>query len=169
MGSPGPRGIDRGGDVLDQHGRGLKRLVEPARGVTVPAPTDPAALDAAEADIARRAVLIDIEEMASFLQDHLGQKLTAYLAGINDAKAVGNWAAGRAQPSAIVRERLRAAYRIAALFAATYGDQAAQGWLFGANSALDDQAPAATMRTAGTPDEIARVVPLARAFVRGAL
>ncbi|MGH2783530.1 MAG: XRE family transcriptional regulator [Thermoleophilaceae bacterium] len=132
-------------------------------------PTDATTLHAAEQAIARRVVLIDAGEMAGFLQQHLGQKLTAYLAGIKDAKAVGQWAQGRADPSAIVRERLRAAYHVTALFAAAYGDRAAQAWFFGANSALGDQAPAATLRTAETPEEIARVVPLARAFVRSAL
>jgi hypothetical protein len=132
-------------------------------------PTDAAVIDAADREITQQAVLIDAGEMAAFLQQHLGQKLTAYLAGINDVKAVGQWAAGRADPSAIVRERLRAAYHVTALFAATYGDRAAQGWFFGANAALDDQAPAAMLRTAETPAEIARVVPLARAFIRSAL
>lgn len=132
-------------------------------------PTDAATLQAAEQDIARRVVLIDADEMAAFLQEHLGQKLTAYLAGIKDAKAVGQWAQRRADPSAIVRERLRAAYHVTALFAATYGERAAQGWFFGTNAALDDQAPAATLRTAETPEEIARIVPLARAFIRSAL
>ena len=51
---------------------------------------------------------------------------------------------------------------------AVYDDRAAQGWFFGANHALDDRAPAAVLRDAETPDEIARIVPLARAFVRGA-
>jgi hypothetical protein len=130
--------------------------------------TDDAALRIAEAEISRRVVLIEADEMARFLQDRLGQKLTAYLAGIKDVKAVGQWARGRAEPSAIVRERLRAAYHVTALLAGAYGDRAAQAWLFGANSSLDDQAPAAALRSAETPDETARIVPLARAFVRGA-
>ena len=82
-------------------------------------------------DIARRSVLVGADEMAGFLQQHLGQKLTAYLAGIKDAKAVGQWAQGRTNPSAIVRERLRAAYHVTALFAAVYGDRAAQAWFSG--------------------------------------
>lgn len=131
--------------------------------------TDAATLQIADDKITAKAVVIHPGEMATFLQEHLGQKLTAYIAGQKDAKAVGQWAKGRAVPSAIVCERLRAAYQVTSLFDATYGDRAASGWFFGANSALDEQAPAAVLRTAETPDEIARVVPLARAFIRSAL
>lgn len=126
-------------------------------------------LVAMDAELSRRVVLLDIAEIAAYLQEHLGQKLTAYIAGVKDVKAVGKWAQGRAVPSAITRERLRAGYHATALFSGSYGDQAAQGWFFGANSSLDDRAPAAVLREADTPDQIARIAPLARAFVRSAL
>lgn len=132
------------------------------------APTDDAALESLDREIAHSVVFLEAQELADFLQSHLGQKLTAYLAGIKDAKAVGQWARGRAEPSAITRERLRAAYQVTALFGAIYGDRAAQAWFFGANSAFDDQAPAAVLRVAETPEDIARVVPAGRAFVRSA-
>jgi hypothetical protein len=129
-------------------------------------PTDPAALDGAIERTARAAVLIDTSEMADFLQTHLGQKLTAYIAGNKDLKTVSQWAKGRAEPSAIARERLRAAYHATALLAHVYGDRAAQAWFFGANHALDDHAPAAVLREAETPGEMAKIAPLAIAFVR---
>lgn len=134
----------------------------------VSAPTDDAALESLDREIAHSVVFLEANELADFLQSHLGQKLTAYLAGIKDAKAVGQWARGRAEPSAITRERLRAAYQVTALFSSLYGDRAAQAWFFGANSAFDYQAPAAVLRVAETPEEIARVVPAGRAFVRSA-
>ena len=118
--------------------------------------------------VARDAVVLDAHEMASYLQEHLGQQLTAYLAGLQNQKSVGQWARGRVTPPAITRERLRAAYHATRLLAEAYSDTAAQGWFFGAHTALDDQAPAAVLRTADTPDEIALIAPLARAFVRGA-
>lgn len=131
-------------------------------------PTDDAALESLDREIAHSVVFLEANELADFLQSHLGQKLTAYLAGIKDVKAVGQWARGRAEPSAITRERLRAAYQVTALFSSIYGDRAAQAWFFGANSAFDDQAPAAVLRASETPEEIARVVPAGRAFVRSA-
>lgn len=132
------------------------------RAATRERPADDIALE-------REVVLRQIPELAEYLQAHLGQRLTAYLAGIKDAKAVGQWIQGRAEPSAIARERLRAGYHAAVVLSDAFGDRAAQGWFFGANSALDDRAPAAVLREAGTPDEIARIAPLAKAFVRGAL
>lgn len=131
-------------------------------------PSSAAELDAAAVEIERRMVLIDTAEMARYLQDHLGQKLTAYLAGLKDTKSVGQWALGKSEPPAITRERLRAAFHATSLFLLAYSDQAAQGWFFGANSSLDDRAPAAVLRTAETPEEMALIAPLARAFVRGA-
>lgn len=132
------------------------------RAATLKGPVDEIALE-------REVVLLQLPELAAYLQAHLGQRLTAYLAGIKDAKAVGQWIQGRAEPSAIGRERLRAGYHAAVVLSVAFGDRAAQGWFFGANSALDDRAPAAVLREAGTPDEIARIAPLAKAFVRGAL
>lgn len=131
-------------------------------------PSSAAELDAAAAEIERRMVLVGSDEMARYLQDHLGQKLTAYLAGLKDTKSVGQWALGKSEPPAITRERLRAAFHATSLFLLAYSDKAAQGWFFGANSSLDDRAPAAVLRTAETPDEMALIAPLARAFVRGA-
>lgn len=125
-------------------------------------------LDLSEEAISRSAVLAEPSEMAEFLQGHLGQKLTAYVAGLKDVKTVGQWARGKVEPPALTRERLRAAFHATELLAVRYGDEAAQGWFFGANSSLDYRAPAAVLREAETPEELALIVPLARAFVRGA-
>ena len=107
-------------------------------------------------------------EMATYLQVHLGQKLTAYLAGLRNTKTVGQWARGKIAPPAVTRERLRAAYHATLFLSGRYGDEAARGWFFGANSSLDDRAPAAVLREAEDPGEMAMIAPLARAFVRGA-
>jgi hypothetical protein len=133
-----------------------------------PAPASSESLDTAEVEIERRMVLIETADMAGYLQEHLGQRLTAYLAGLKDVKSVGQWAQARSEPPAITRERLRAAFHATSLFLMTYGDREAQGWFFGANSSLDDRAPAAVLREAETPAEMALIAPLARAFVRGA-
>jgi hypothetical protein len=176
-------GIERGPEWVDEQLRELKAEVqrlEQARLALVSSGLARAAhgrgaadleleeLDMAERSISRSAVLAGTAELASYLQEHLGQRLTAYLAGLKDVKMVGQWAKGRVEPPAITRERLRAAFYATALFLVRYGDAAAQGWFFGANSSLDDRAPAAVLRDAETPDELALIVPLARAFVRAA-
>jgi hypothetical protein len=134
-----------------------------------PAPPSSARhLDALDDDIARRVILATTPEIAGYLQEHLGQKLTGYLAGLKDTKNVGQWAKGTSEPPAITRERLRAAFHATRLFLTTYDDHAVQGWFFGANSSLDNRAPAAVLREAQTPDEMALIAPLAHAFVRAA-
>jgi hypothetical protein len=133
----------------------------------VPAtPSSARHLDALDDDIARRVILAATPELAGYLQEHLGQKLTGYLAGLKDTKNVGQWAKGTSEPPAITRERLRAAFHATHLFLTAYDDHAVQGWFFGANSSLDNRAPAAVLREAQTPDEMALIAPLAHAFVR---
>jgi hypothetical protein len=131
-------------------------------------PSSAKQLDTIEDEITRRVILAPTPEVAGYLQEHLGQKLTAYLAGLKDTKTVGQWVKGSSEPPAITRERLRAAFHATQLFLSVYDDHAAQGWFFGANSSLDNRAPAAVLREAQTPDEMALVAPLARAFVRAA-
>jgi hypothetical protein len=129
--------------------------------------TEATSEEAIEDAIARSSVLAEPPEMARYLQTHLGQQLTAYLAGLRDQKTVGQWARGNARPPALTRERLRVAYAATKLFVRIYGDDPARGWFFGANASLDDRSPASMLRDAETPDELATIVPLARAFVRG--
>lgn len=45
------------------------------------------------------AVSTTIADIARFLQDNLGQRLTARIAGISDPKQVGRWATGAAAPA----------------------------------------------------------------------
>jgi hypothetical protein len=130
--------------------------------------SDPEAFDQADEKIARDAVLADPDALALYLQEHLGQRLTAYLAGLNNGRMVGEWSRGKAAPPALTRERLRVAYQATRLFLLRYSDQAAQGWFFGANATLDQRAPASVLRDAQSPDELALIVPLVRAFMRGA-
>ena len=42
----------------------------------------------------RKTVQVSIQDIARFLQDSLGQKLTAHIAGVNDPKTVNAWING---------------------------------------------------------------------------
>lgn len=57
--------------------------------------------------IARSSVLAEPTDMAQYLQAHLGQQLTAYLAGLKDPKTVGQWGRGKARPPALTRAASR--------------------------------------------------------------
>lgn len=109
----------------------------------------------------------EIAKVALYLQGQLGQKMTAYLAGINDPKMVGKWIRGRHQPRQDVAMRLRSAFEVTRLLVEGYNAETAKAWLLGSNSRLDGEAPAYLLRHAESVDDIRFVVPVAVAFVGG--
>jgi len=119
-------------------------------------------------DIERRANLEKIDAIAAFLQKNLGQKLTAYLAGLNDPKVVGLWAQGKARPRDLANFKLRCAYKVASMLVDAYGDETAKSWFFGTNTRLDDEAPAYLLRHGKVPEDMHFIVPAAKAFVLSA-
>jgi hypothetical protein len=123
-----------------------------------------AAVDAVERDRVTRP----IAEVARHLQDHLGQKMTAYLAGLKDPKVVGQWAAARATPRPLAEMRLRCSYEAVRLIGTAHGDETVRAWLFGSNRRLDDEAPAYVLRHAQGVDDLRQIVPVARAFAGAA-
>jgi hypothetical protein len=117
--------------------------------------------------ITHEAVALDIMEVSAYLQAALGQKLTAYVAGINDPKMVGRWALGRVQPRATANLRLREAYKATRMLVEAYDATTAKAWWVGTNTRLDDHAPAAVLRNAQDPEAARFVAPAARAFAGG--
>src|SRR4051812_31035629 len=144
--------------------------------------------------VSEEATRLGVDAIAAYLQAQLGQKLTGYLAGVNDPKMVGRWAAGKAQPRDEREMRLRDAFRATpprwvARWAAgraqprderkmrlrdasratrmivdAFGPPTAKAWWVGSNTRLDDRAPAAVVRRAAEPEALRFVVPAARAF-----
>jgi hypothetical protein len=119
-------------------------------------------------EIERETSTEGIASIARYLQDQLGQKTVAYLAGIRDPKMVGRWAAGKNSPAEMTTLRLRAAFEITRLLSAAYNAETAKAWLFGSNSRLDGEAPAYLIRYANSWDDLRPIVPTARAFAGGA-
>lgn len=114
------------------------------------------------------AVRKPIAEIAGYLQEHLGQRPTAYLSGLENVKSVGKWAAGKVTPRAPASLRLRHAYHAARLLIEAFGDETAKAWLFGINRELDDEAPAVVLRYATEPEDVTPVVRAARSFAESA-
>src|SRR5438105_2983312 len=104
-------------------------------------------------------------KVAAYLQEHLGQKVTAYLSGAKDAKLVGQWAAGKVQPHPMMSFRLRSAYRAARYLVEAYGSETAQAWFCGRNSQLDDRAPAFALRKGTNLEDWSFVISAAKTFV----
>lgn len=101
--------------------------------------------DLSTADSAhRRTVETDIQSIARFLQENLGQTLVAYMAGVSDPKAVGLWAKGKRSPRRNAEERLRTIYQV---FHLLVGDSphTVRAWFVGLNPQLQDESPASAI------------------------
>src|SRR3954447_10307500 len=104
------------------------------------------------AHIDDQATRLPTAAIAAYLQEQLGQKLTAYLAGVSDPKMVGRWAAGKAQPRDEREMRLRDGFKATRMIVEVFGAQTAKAWWVGSNTRLDDRAPAAVVRHAADPE-----------------
>jgi hypothetical protein len=117
--------------------------------------------------VSDEATRLDVAEIATYLQQQLGQKLTAYVAGVTDPKMVGRWAAGKARPRDEREMRMRDAFKATRMLVDAFGAPTAKAWWVGSNTRLDDRAPAAIVRRAADPEALRYVVPAARAFAGG--
>jgi hypothetical protein len=100
--------------------------------------------------------------MATYLQEMLGQKLTAVVVDIKDPKEVGRWARGVHAPRPETERHLRSAFQIAMLLAQVESPETVRAWFMGMNPQLDDRAPALMV-----VKEPASVMQAARAFLAG--
>lgn len=89
-----------------------------------------------------QAVRTPIPQVAAYLQEALSQRLTAVVAGVSDAKAVGQWARGKRVPGPEVQQRLRNAYQITTMLLEVEDPETVRAWFRGMNPDLDDEAPA---------------------------
>ncbi len=112
--------------------------------------------------------LASLPEVARYLQENLGQKLTAFLTGVGDPKTVGRWASGKVRPPFQREVRLRSAYDAAQLIISQTGAETARAWFLGTSSYLDYTAPAVVLNEAETPEECRHIVPAAISFLEGA-
>ncbi|MGQ9676108.1 MAG: XRE family transcriptional regulator [Chloroflexota bacterium] len=83
-----------------------------------------------------------IAAVAGYLQDALGQRLTAVIARVSDTKAVGQWAKGTRRPHPEVETRLRHAFQVVQLLMQVESSETVRAWFLGMNPELDDQSPA---------------------------
>lgn len=103
---------------------------------------------------------LPIAIVASYLQETLGQRLTAVIAEVSDAKAVGKWAKGQRTPQPDMERRLRDAFQITQLLVRTESSETVRAWFTGMNPDLGDRAPALVIA-----EDPVRVLHAARAFL----
>lgn len=128
----------------------------------MPALTVPAA-----AHLDDEATTRSIREIAAYLQDAVGQRVAAAIAGLSDAKQIGRYARedGPA-PHGTTERRLREGYKVVRMLVEAYDDKTARAWLFGTNSRLDDRAPIELLGEATETAEFRAVVRAARQVAR---
>jgi hypothetical protein len=106
-------------------------------------------------DAHKTSVEYTVADVVHVLQGHLGQRLTAYVAGVEDVKAVKEWASGRRNPREGAERRLRATLQIFLLLQSEENAHTARAWLIGMNPQLDDETPADAIREGKVRDVLA--------------
>jgi hypothetical protein len=97
------------------------------------------------------------------LQELFGQRIVAFMTGVEDPKAVGRWARGERSPRGDSEQRLRAAYHISQLLTLADSAETARAWFIGMNPHFADRAPFAILGE--DPTQAPRVLAAAKAFV----
>ncbi|BBX28653.1 XRE family transcriptional regulator [Mycolicibacterium alvei] len=108
------------------------------------------------------ATSLSVGEIAEYLQDTLGQRISAAIAGLADAKQIGRYARSDSRPHATTERRLREGYKVVRMLVDAYDATTAKAWLFGTNSRLDDQAPIEVLGDATETADFTTVVQAAR-------
>ena len=109
----------------------------------------------------REALRLPASKVVEKLVEIVGRKLTAYIGGVKDARAVDRWIAG----SAIygdAESRLRLAFQVARALSEHDPPAVVQAWLTGVNPELGDRVPLRLMRD----NEIDAVAPAILSAVR---
>ena len=114
----------------------------------------------------REALFLAWPELVRRLTEIVGRKLTAYIAGIKDVRALDRWINDR--PYGDVEERLRFAYQVVRTLSQHDSPRIVQAWLTGVNPELGDRVPLRVLRDGDLTTVGPEILGAARAFIAGA-
>ncbi len=124
-------------------------------------------LDTWLTEVSRRAhqetVRAATQDIAAALQALFGQRIVAFMTGVEDPKAIGRWARGERIPRNDAEQRLRAAYQITQLLTLADSAETARAWFIGMNPHFADRAPFAIL--GDDPAQAPQVLAAAKAFI----
>jgi len=120
----------------------------------------PAAADLLE----HQASALESSEIAAYLQEQLGQRMTAFLVGLGDSRQIGRYARSESRPSEVSDRRLREGYKVVRMIVDAFDARTAKAWLFGTNARLDDAAPIEVLAAAQDGESFRAVIRAARQF-----
>jgi hypothetical protein len=89
----------------------------------------------------RRSVQAPFGEIVAELALILGKKLTAYIAGVKETRALDRWINGGVEPYRDADRRIRLAYQIAKTLSEHDAPRVVQAWFIGLNPELQDRTP----------------------------
>jgi hypothetical protein len=127
-----------------------------------------ATVPASRPDLAahREALRLPIPEIVKQLVGLIGRKLTAYVGGVRDVRAVDRWMNG-SELYGDAEQRLRFAFQLVRMLAEREDPTVIQSWLTGLNPELGDRVPLRLMRENDLETVAPEVMGAARAFLVG--
>jgi hypothetical protein len=96
----------------------------------------------------------------------IGKKLTAYIAGVKDVRAIDRWM-DEAVPYKSAEDRLRFAFRVVKTIENQEDRSVVQSWLTGLNPELNDRVPIRLLREGDLEIVGPEILGAVRAFVAG--
>ena len=114
----------------------------------------------------REALRLPIPEIVKQLVDLIGRKLTAYVGGVRDVRAVERWMNG-SELYGDGEQRLRFAFQLVRMLAEREAPSVVQAWLTGLNPELGDRVPLRLMREGDLEKVAPEIMGAARAFLVG--
>jgi hypothetical protein len=115
----------------------------------------------------REALSLAWPELVTRLTEIIGRKLTAYIAGVKDVRALDRWINGT-EPYRDVEERLRFAYQVVRTLSQHDSPKVVQAWLTGVNPELGDRVPLRVLRDGEVATIAPEILGAVRAFIAGA-
>jgi hypothetical protein len=114
----------------------------------------------------RESLSLAFSDLVASLANSIGRKLTAYVAGVKDVRALDRWMEGK-EPYGNAEPRLRLTFQVVRTLLDHDPPNVVQAWLTGVNPELGDRVPLRLLRE-GDLDVIApEVLAAARAFISG--
>ena len=115
----------------------------------------------------REALRLPATAVVAKLVEIVGRKLTAYIGGVKDARAVDRWIAG-GEIYGDAEQRLRFAFQVVRTLAEHDSASVVQAWLTGVNPELGDRVPLRLLRESDIDAVAPAILSAARAFLAGA-
>ena len=114
----------------------------------------------------REALRLPASKVVEKLAEIVGRKLTAYIGGVKDARAVDRWIAG-GEIYGNAESRLRFAFQVARALSERDSTVIVQAWLTCVNPELGDRVPLRLMRENEIDAVAPTILSAARAFLAG--